>query len=523
MTDLMNVTKYHNKGYKGQGVKCAIIDSNWNGWSTLKDQGIVKDNHHALSSVEYGIELADNYLAPGHGVGMVQAFHEMAPETEIYLYDGMLFQTDDINAALNYFRKEGISLISCSLNTVNCDSFYGYGKTFLRGQDSLSLRFDSYVGSSITVCVIAGNYANYTSFFHLVKDPGSNNMLFPNGTRGLDIKVVKLPLNIVITRSGYQRVVNYEYVLINTRTGNVIENGDNCPEFKNIAVAGGQANVGDNLTLNIIRHIDDTVDDLNIIIGQFSGNFKLQNPAEMNNESSLCLEGASKKAITTGAILVSDYNKRDVISSMSGRGPIPQDVDALGNIVVPYTIKPELCAPSEGGTTSPTAPRVAGTLAVLASAGLCNLSKPEETKKYLLANHVVNIQPSPNNSFGYGRLFLDAKTDWPPHPSPTLPPVEEEDEDIVLGPNPVSLSNSNGLRIANIPLSVAKFDARIYNVTGELVKGFSILELVDDIHKKYLKWDLRNQNGDKVAPGVYFITIKTSLTKNQIKKIAVKK
>ncbi|MDR2616254.1 MAG: T9SS type A sorting domain-containing protein, partial [Endomicrobium sp.] len=163
----------------------------------------------------------------------------------------------------------------------------------------------------------------------------------------------------------------------------------------------------------------------------------------------------------------------------------------------------------------PTAPRVAGALAVLASAGLCDLSKPEETKQYLLANHVINIQPSPNNTFGYGRLFLDAKTDWP---------VSVEEEDVVMMyPNPVSLSNSNGLRIANIPLTVTELDARIYNIMGELVKSFSILELVDDMNKKMIKWDLRNQNRDKVAPGVYFITIKTNFTKKQIKKIAVKK
>ncbi|MDR3125236.1 MAG: S8 family peptidase [Endomicrobium sp.] len=517
MTDLVNVTKYHNKGYKGQGVKCVIIDSDWGGWSKLKDEGIVK-NGHAWRSIEYGTALVEDRSSPGHGVSMVRAFHEMAPEAEIYLYENTFLQVDDGNVVLNYFRTEGISLVSHSLNTVNCSNSY---TSFLTGEDALTLHLD-FLGSSLTVCVIAGNYANNTSFFHLVKDSSSNNMLFPNGTQDLYIQVVNLPLNIEITRSGYQRIVNYQYVLTNQRTGIEIENGRNQPVYKDIAVAVGQAIVGDTLRLNIVRNID-IVNDLNIIIGDFSGNFfKLQNPAEMNSESSIALPGASKKAITTGAILVSNYHKRDVISSMSGRGPIPADVDGAGRVVVPYTFKPELCAPSEGGATSPTAPRVAGALAVLASAGLCDLSKPEEAKQYLLDNHVIKILPFPNNTFGYGRLFLDAKTDSPTPTPPVPDPLLEEDA-VMMYPNPVSLSNSNGLRIANIPLTVTELDARIYNITGELVKSFSILELVDDMNKKMIKWDLKNQNGDKVAPGVYFITIKTNFIKNQIKKIAVKK
>ncbi|MDR0617659.1 MAG: S8 family serine peptidase [Endomicrobium sp.] len=432
ITDLINVTKYHNKGYKGQGVKCAIVDSDWRGWSHLRDKGIVKDNH-AWASIENKQALKDSSSDSGHGTAMARAFHDVAPEAEIYLYDDTVgLQSDNFDIVLDYFRTEGISLVSHSLNSSSCDPFY---RSFLTGNDALSLFLD-HLGRSVTVCAIAGNCANYTSFFHLVKDSGSNNMLFPNGTQDLNIKIlVKPPLDIVITRSGYQRVAaNYQYVLTNTRTGVAIvaieKKSDKLPRtYNSIEVKKGQANVGDILKLNIVRNID-TVNYLDIIIGNFSTNkFKLQNPAEMNNSSSISFPGASKKAITSGAILVSDYNKRDVISSVSGRGPIPQDVDASGNVVVPYTIKPDLCCPSENGATSPTAPYVAGALAVLASAGLCDLSKPEETKQYLLANHVIQMGGAPNNTFGYGRLFLDAKPKLPR----LTPPVPEE-EDIVLGP-----------------------------------------------------------------------------------------
>jgi hypothetical protein len=49
------------------------------------------------------------------------------------------------------------------------------------------------------------------------------------------------------------------------------------------------------------------------------------------------------------------------------------------------------------------------------------------------------------------------------------------------------------------------------------------LELQEELNRKTLRWDLRNENGSKVAPGVYFISIKTDSGKNQIRKIAIQK
>jgi hypothetical protein len=508
ITDLVNVTKYHNKGYKGQGIKCAIVDNDWNGWSYLRDQGIVKI---ALKSVNPVTPLEDDYRSPyGHGTGIAQCFHEIAPEAEIYLINDNPGLTMDM---ITYFKGEGILLAVESLNNEN----FGINSSgIVSGNDPLSSVLDNCVSSSITVCTIVGNYANSSYFGHLVKDVSSNQMIFPNGTPNLDLVVsTNVGFNIYITRSGEQRP-NSKYTgrLTNINTG--WSENFNVDSRCFIRVIGPNAN--DLLRLEITK-IADTVDYLDIIIGDLDGGqLRLKEPTENNKGSSVALPGASKKAITVGAILVSDYNKRDLISSISGWGPIPEDVDELGNIVVQRTIKPELCAPSEGGATSPTAPRVAGCLAVLASAGLCDLSKPEETKQYLLANHVVSIQPCPNNTFGYGRLFLDAKTDWPP-PSPT----PNQELDILICPNPVSLRTSNYLKIANFPLDVSRLDVRIYNINGEFVKRFSILELIYDINKKMLRWDLRNDNGDKVAPGVYFISIQADSNKMQIKKLAVKK
>ncbi|MDR0724237.1 MAG: S8 family peptidase [Endomicrobium sp.] len=513
MTDLVNVTKYHNKGYKGKGIKVAIIDGGYEGWRSLS---YVNPDHAKSFTGGSMVQLPDNPGGGSHGTGMAQCFHEIAPEAEIYLLKENSCDAVAYGLIKQYCIDEGILLVSNSLNTEN------YRGDFLTGNDDYSTKLDLLVNSSITVCTIAGNFANSTYFAHLTND-GSGNMIFPNGTPNLNVVVLTTStFYIEIARTGFQRPTSeYEYRVVNNRTGraeqHILQNGD--LDYGLVEIPARFSNIGDVLSLSLIRKRD-SVDYLDIIISYWTtGNFRLQDPVEMNKECSLALPGASKKAITVGAILVSDYNKRDVVSNISGWGPIPEDVDEFDHVVVPYTIKPELCAPSEGGATSPTSPRVAGCLAVLASAGLCDLSKPEETKQYLLANHIVKLSV-PSISLGYGRLFLDAATDWPP---PVPSPIDPDDKDVLVYPNPISLRSSSGyLKITNLSLDISKLEARIYNINGEFIKSFSILELEEYINKKLLRWDLRNENGDKVAPGVYFISIKTDSGKTQIKKFAVK-
>ncbi|MDR1418522.1 MAG: T9SS type A sorting domain-containing protein, partial [Endomicrobium sp.] len=154
------------------------------------------------------------------------------------------------------------------------------------------------------------------------------------------------------------------------------------------------------------------------------------------------------------------------------------------------------------------------------------LTKPEEVKRILTTKHVIQMGGSVNNMFGHGRLYLDADTDWspsiPPKPNPPVL-VDPENKNILICPNPVSLSVDSYVKIANFSQDVSRLEARIYNINGEFVRNFSILELQEELNRKTLRWDLRNENGSKVAPGIYFISIKTDSGKNQIRKIAIQK
>ncbi|MDR1418081.1 MAG: S8 family peptidase [Endomicrobium sp.] len=468
----------------------------------------------------------ESYSGWKHGTSMIDAFHEIAPEAEIYI-------SANWDPDLAWLQAGDITLVSQSQNSGG----YGNGYSFLRPFGAGG--FVDCANAGITCCLIAGNNAQGSYGFHLTKnsDPTNNYMIFPNGTDHLDFVVQKddpSGFGMGICRSGFARPNSqYFFSINNTTTGiavvfetlfknNVVWHHYN---IRTHPIQDTTLRKGEIWSLHI-RRTRDTVDYLDVALN-INAPLSLLNPVpdeEEYRKYSVGTDGLDKEVIETGAILPEDYNKRDKISPMSGRGPIPKDVDESGNVIrVPYTIKPDLCAPGEEGATSPTAPRVAGALAVLASAGKVDLRNPIEAKAILLREHVVQMGGGPNGIFGYGRLYLNTQF-LPPDPVPPTPvPVDPDDRNVLIYPNPASLSANSYLKIANFSQDVSRLDAKIYNINGEFVKSFSILELQDDLTRKTLRWDLTNENGSKIAPGIYFISIKTDSGNTQIRKIAIQK
>lgn len=97
--------------------------------------------------------------------------------------------------------------------------------------------------------------------------------------------------------------------------------------------------------------------------------------------------------------------------------------------------------------------------------------------------------------------------------------VEEDLSNVLSYPNPAK----NGyMYITNLPLSTSDFSAEVFTMKGNLVKHFSQSD-IDYVNKNdtifgKIKWLLKNDGGDNVAPGVYIIMIKSN---DKIKKYKV--
>ena len=107
------------------------------------------------------------------------------------------------------------------------------------------------------------------------------------------------------------------------------------------------------------------------------------------------------------------------------------------------------------------------------------------------------------------------------NPTSTVEPEKEELDQIIVYPNPSSLSNtsnqniSNQVLICNLP---SQSDVVIYTLDGKLVKQFPMQE---DPQITSLEWDLRSESGAAVSSGLYLIHIQAEGVGQRVLKLSV--
>ncbi|MDR2066434.1 MAG: S8 family serine peptidase [Endomicrobium sp.] len=519
--DSIGATEFIKRGITGKGVKVAIIDYTFNGYSTYQANGSLPKNLIAMDfTVNPAVPIAPSYGGTRHGTDCAAIVYSIAPDCDMFLIKVGGIDANEYERVRNYCIQQGIHIVSISLrdDTAFPDGMAGYCK-----------EIDNYSLSNILAITISGNDATSRWFGELSATGGLNSYFtFPNGTQQLDLKIAgagtaPVEWTFQACRSNIVTIpaalYNFDLEIIDVAFGRtwLLDDFSLANIFYDTAMPQFSRTPGDLIRIKVKNRGGYNPGDKMGFVVCLQKFITLSNAADANNESSLTGPGHSRNSLTVGAIPESNYNVNDLIGSFSGRGPCRAARDAMGNVQAPECMKPEIVAPGE--YTSNAAPHVAGAAVLIAQIKPELLENAQQFKDYIINMHTIKVHTAPDNNYGYGKLYLN------PSILPILPPDSPalSEQNILVYPNPVSLSASNYLNITSIPLEVTKLSARIYNINGEFIKSFSILELADNINKKMLRWDLRNENGDKVAPGVYFITIKTDSTKIQIKKFAVKK
>lgn len=107
----LGVDRWHAAGYRGRGIKIAILDTGFRGYRTflgraLPDQVMV----HSFRS-DGDLEAKDSQ----HGILCGEVLHALAPDAELLLANWEPDRSDQFLAAVRWARQQGATILSCSL------------------------------------------------------------------------------------------------------------------------------------------------------------------------------------------------------------------------------------------------------------------------------------------------------------------------------------------------------------------------------------------------------------------------
>ena len=107
----MGVPEWHGKGWRGQGVKVAILDSGFRGYKTHLGEALPDHVTARSFRADGNLEAKDSE----HGILCGEVVHAIAPEAELLFANWEAEQPEQFLEAVRWARREGARIITCSL------------------------------------------------------------------------------------------------------------------------------------------------------------------------------------------------------------------------------------------------------------------------------------------------------------------------------------------------------------------------------------------------------------------------
>jgi hypothetical protein len=192
---MLGVDRWQAAGYRGQGVKIAVLDTGFRGYRSHLGKALPA--HVSVHSFrdDGNLEAKDSQ----HGILCGEVIHALAPDAQLLFANWDLPRPDEYLAAVRWARQQGARIISCSVVTPNWSD--GEGGGVIHQELSKLLGPESQPGSLLCFAS-AGNTIDrhWGGLFHGGRDgfnewkPGEkDNELTPWGSEQVSVELYEPP------------------------------------------------------------------------------------------------------------------------------------------------------------------------------------------------------------------------------------------------------------------------------------------------------------------------------------------
>lgn len=120
----LGVPTWHALGCRGRGLKVAVLDSGFSGYSTHVGAALPRNVKVHSFRFDGDLEAKDSQ----HGILCAEVIHALAPEAELLLANWEPEHPDQFLAAVRWARQEGARIISCSIIMPTWSDGEGHGR-----------------------------------------------------------------------------------------------------------------------------------------------------------------------------------------------------------------------------------------------------------------------------------------------------------------------------------------------------------------------------------------------------------
>jgi hypothetical protein len=373
----LGVSRWHGVGFRGQGVRVAVLDYGFRGYREKLKRGLPAEVRTRSFRNDGDIEARDSQ----HGILCAEILHTLAPDAEILLADWEPDSPESFFRALRWVKSEGARIVTCSVVMPSWSDGAGGGPQHAALREILGAGQSE---QDVSLFAAAGNLAqrHWAGALH-PRDgyhewsPGQRyNRLLPWGDEPIAIELYGPPAECAL------QVRDHD-------SGTVLEQAE-------LKTDGGAATTAVRLDVQAGKRYDVALR----VTGQPKGTFHvvaLGGDLDIaRSGGSIPFPGDGTNVVTLGAV---DRDRHRLAYSSCGPNSSRPKPDFVAQ--VPF---PSRCRERPFTGTSAAAPQGAGLAALL----LCRWphSTPIEIHEMLRTSAVDLLTPGHDDETGYGLLRL---------------------------------------------------------------------------------------------------------------------